>query len=119
MAVTIEKQVELSSHTTMGVSATARYVARIGSVEALVEALNWAKKNEVAVLVLGGGSNVLLPTYYEGLVLLIELHRREIIEEDEDTIDLLIGAGENWHDLVRWTVENGWDGTRKSSTYTG
>ena len=119
MAVTIEKQVELSSHTTMGVSATAQYVARIGSVEVLIEALNWAKKNEVAVLVLGGGSNVLLPTYYEGLVLLIELHKRVIIEEDEDSIDLLVGAGENWHDLVRWTVENGWMGLENLALIPG
>jgi UDP-N-acetylenolpyruvoylglucosamine reductase len=35
MAITIEQQVQLSSHTTMGVSATAEYVARIDSVEAL------------------------------------------------------------------------------------
>ena len=55
MAITIDQQVQLSSHTTIGVSATAQYVARIDSVEALVEALAWAKKNKVAILVLGGG----------------------------------------------------------------
>ena len=68
MAITIEKHVELSSYTTMGVSSMAQYLARINSVESLIEALNWAKKNKVAVLVLGGGSNVLLPSFFEGLV---------------------------------------------------
>ena len=119
MAVTIEKQVELSSHTTMGVSATARYVARIGSVEALVEALNWAKKNKVAVLVLGGGSNVLLPSYFEGLVLLIGLMKKVIIHEDDHSVELLIGAGENWHELVEWTVEKGWIGLENLALIPG
>ena len=119
MAITIEKHVELSSYTTMGVSSMAQYLARINSVEALVEALNWAKKNKVAVLVLGGGSNVLLPSYFEGLVLLIELHRKRIIHEDDHSVELLIGAGENWHELVEWTVEKGWIGLENLALIPG
>ncbi len=119
MAITIEQQVQLSSHTTMGVSATAQYVARIDSVEALAEALTWAKKNKVAVLVLGGGSNVLLPSHYEGLVLLIGIKEKHIIHENEHAVELEIGAGENWHALVEWTVEKGWIGLENLALIPG
>lgn len=119
MAITIEQQVQLSSHTTMGVSATAEFVARIDSVEALAEALVWAKKNKVAVLVLGGGSNVLLPSHYGGLVLLIGIKEKLIIHENEHTVELEIGAGENWHELVEWTVEKGWIGLENLALIPG
>ena len=119
MAITIEKHVELSSYTTMGVSSMAQYLARINSVESLIEALNWAKKNKVAVLVLGGGSNVLLPSYFEGLVLLIGLKKKVIIHEDEHSVELLIGAGENWHEFVEWTVEKGWIGLENLALIPG
>mgnify|MGYP001333245161 CR=1 FL=1 len=119
MAITIEKQVELSSYTTMGVSAKAQYVARINSVGALVEALNWAKNNKVGILVLGGGSNVLLPRYFEGLVLLVGLKKKDIIHEDEYSVELLIGAGENWHEMVEWTVEKGWIGLENLALIPG
>lgn len=119
MAITIEQQVQLSTHTTMGVSATAQYVARIDSVEALAEALAWAKKNKVSVLVLGGGSNVLLPSHYKGLVLLIELKKKVVILENEHSVELQIGAGENWHELVEWTVEKGWLGLENLALIPG
>ena len=119
MAITIEQQVQLSTHTTMGVSATAQYVARIDSVEALAEALAWAKKNKVSVLVLGGGSNVLLPSHYKGLVLLIELKKKGVILENEHSVELQIGAGENWHELVEWTVEKGWLGLENLALIPG
>ncbi len=119
MAITIEQQVQLSTHTTMGVSATAQYVARIDSVEALAEALAWAKKNKVSVLVLGGGSNVLLPSHYKGLVLLIELKKKGVILENEHSVELQIGAGENWHELDEWTVEKGWLGLENLALIPG
>jgi UDP-N-acetylmuramate dehydrogenase len=66
--------------------------------------------------VLGGGSNVLLPSHYEGLVLLIGIKEKLIIHENEHTVELEIGAGENWHELVEWTVEKGMDRIGESST---
>jgi UDP-N-acetylmuramate dehydrogenase len=55
--------------------------------------------------VLGGGSNVILPESLPGATLLINILGQEIINSDEQSTWLAVGAGVNWHELVAWTLE--------------
>jgi UDP-N-acetylmuramate dehydrogenase len=56
---------------------------------------------------LGGGSNVLFVTDVPGTVYLNRLRGIEIIRQDPVEVLIEVGAGENWHDLVTWSVTQG------------
>jgi UDP-N-acetylmuramate dehydrogenase len=60
--------------------------------------------NEQPYMVLGGGSNVLFTQDFDGVVLKNEIKGYEIIDEDEEQLLVKVGAGENWHHFVLWTV---------------
>jgi UDP-N-acetylmuramate dehydrogenase len=55
-------------------------------------------------LVLGEGSNLLLVSDVPGTVFLNRIAGRSIVADDGQSVTLEIGAGENWHALVRWTL---------------
>ncbi len=58
----------------------------------------------MALLVIGGGSNLVLTDDIDALVLVNRLCEREIIAEQNGVVRVQAGAGENWHDFVRWTL---------------
>lgn len=55
-------------------------------------------------LLLGGGSNVVLATDVPGTVFHNRILGRQIIDESAGCVLLEVGAGENWHELVLWTL---------------
>ncbi len=69
--------------------------------------------------VLGGGSNILLPEVYSGLVIHNQLHGINIADEQADTILLRVSAGEIWDDFVAHTLTNGWFGLENLSLIPG
>jgi UDP-N-acetylmuramate dehydrogenase len=71
------------------------------------------------LLLLGGGSNMLLTEDFRGTVLKIDIKGKERIREDEAHVWVKIGAGENWHESVLWTLENNWGGLENLSLIPG
>jgi len=69
--------------------------------------------------VLGGGSNLVLSGDFDGLVLHMAIPGRALVSEDADTWYVRAGAGENWHDLVGWTLAQGWAGLENLSLIPG
>jgi len=104
----LQENASLKSHNTFRVDVSARYFAEPSTTDELAtlleEAVNTPK------LVLGGGSNILFTRDFDGLVVRPMIRGIEIVEENEDKVILKVGAGENWHDFVMYTVENGWSG---------
>ena len=71
------------------------------------------------ITVLGGGSNILFSKFLDGLCLKIDLKGIDVIEENENNIVVNIMAGENWHDFVIWSVNNGFGGIENLSLIPG
>ncbi|WJV55958.1 UDP-N-acetylmuramate dehydrogenase [Prodigiosinella aquatilis] len=71
--------------------------------EQLIFAWNRAKTLQQPALILGEGSNVLFLEDFSGSVILNRIKHIEI-EEKDIAWDLHIGAGENWHHLVEYTL---------------
>lgn len=115
----VETNVDLQPYNTLNISAAARYFAKIKSKSQLKEILIHPETDPQSLLVLGGGSNILFVSDYDGLVLHIEIAGKEIIKETEEKIWLKIGAGENWHQTVRYCVEKGWGGIENLSLIPG
>ncbi len=69
--------------------------------------------------VIGGGSNILLTRNYSGGILLNRLMGHWMESEDEHSIDITFGAGENWHQTVLHCVKNNWGGLENLSLIPG
>ena len=70
-------------------------------------------------LVLGGGSNLIFTGDFAGTVLKVEIAGRRLVAEDDEAWIVQAGAGENWHDFVRWTLAQGWPGLENLSLIPG
>lgn len=99
----IRENTDLQSFNTLVLPARARFFAEIHNVDQLREALQWAQTQALPLQVLGGGSNVILAGDWPGLVLHIAMLGKRIQRIDGGAL-VTVGAGENWHALVQWTL---------------
>ena len=70
-------------------------------------------------LILGGGSNLLLKSDFNGVVVLNQLRGVAINPQPDDTAIITCGAGENWADFVDDQVALGWSGLENLSLIPG
>lgn len=99
----------------------ARHAAQIICVENEQQLLNaWqnAVKSQQPVLILGEGSNVLFLEDFVGTVIVNRIMGIDVAEE-ADAWHLHIGAGENWHKLVQFTLEQGMPGLENLALIPG
>ena len=104
---------------TFGVKAEAKYFAEIHDLDDIHALLAWKEKNDLSTLLLGGGSNLLFKDNFAGLVAKVCLAGKDIAEEDDNFTYVSVAGGENWHDFVRWTVEQGLSGLENLSLIPG
>ena len=104
---------------TFGIDVKAKYFVSINTVNELIELTKTKVFKDLRLLILGGGSNILFTKDYDGLIILNNIKGKEIIDQTQQSIFLKIGAGENWHELVMYTVDNGWGGIENLSLIPG
>ncbi|WP_425918406.1 UDP-N-acetylmuramate dehydrogenase [Acinetobacter sp. TSRC1-2] len=102
----IQTQIQLKPFNTLSLDATASHYLKVQSQQELVDALNYARQQQLNVLILSGGSNMLLPEHIHALVLHMDIQGIEYLAEDEHSKTVRVGAGQVWHDFVLWTTEN-------------
>jgi UDP-N-acetylmuramate dehydrogenase len=71
------------------------------------------------LLVLGGGSNMLLTKNWDGVVLKVNIKGIDIVAENSRFLTIKVGAGEVWHDLVLWAVARNLGGLENMSLIPG
>uniref|UniRef100_UPI004047BBF9 UDP-N-acetylmuramate dehydrogenase n=1 Tax=Roseivirga sp. TaxID=1964215 RepID=UPI004047BBF9 len=114
----VEENVSLKPFNTFGIEAkTARFIA-FRSIDELREALKLNRSGE-SILILGGGSNMLLTQDFDGLVLKNELKGIKLIKEDDNHVWIKSMAGESWHHFVLHCIDNGWAGVENLSLIPG
>jgi UDP-N-acetylmuramate dehydrogenase len=108
MLAHVRHDVSLAPLTTLGVGGPARRFAEPLTVAELVELVRWAESEEAPLLVLGGGSNVVVADAgFDGLVVSPALYRTEFEHLSEDHVRVLVGAGVEWDELVDHCVQDG------------
>lgn len=117
-AVTILPDQPLKPLNTFGLDARAPFLACPDGVDSLREALAFARERSLPVLVLGGGSNIVLAHDPEGLVVRPSMNGRRILSDADDVL-LHVGAGEDWTNLVAWTLDQGLWGLENLSLIPG
>ncbi len=111
--------VSLKTYNTFGIDVKAAFFSEVSSEEALLELLAWQKEQDIPLLVLGGGSNVLLSKDFAGLVLKMAIKDSKVISEDDDSVLFSVGAGVNWHQFVMYCVAQGYGGVENLSLIPG
>ena len=104
---------------TFGVDVKAKYFTSINTINELIEVTKTNVFKDLELLILGGGSNILFTKDFDGLVILNNIKGKEIIDQNQQSIFLKVGAGENWHELVMYCVDNGWGGIENLSLIPG
>lgn len=105
--LSIQRHVALDTLNTLGFSATAEYFARITDVAQLPLLCQYCKEHELNLLLLGGGSNLVLGESISGMVAQIDLKGWESSRLDDGRSQLRIAAGENWHAAVERMLDEG------------
>lgn len=110
----------LADHTTLRVGGPARRMITVETESELVEAVREFDASEEPVLVLGGGSNLLVgDAGFDGTV--IEIATRGVVEDTTACAGAVItvAAGEPWDPLVEYAIERGWGGFEAMSGIPG
>lgn len=115
----IEHNISLQPFHTFGINVRAEYFTACSTTEQFREAFAFCAEKKIPKLVLGGGSNILFTKDFHGLVLKNELAGKELLREDEHHVWLKTGAGENWHQLVLYCVQQGWGGVENLALIPG
>ena len=113
----IQTNKNLKEYNTFGISVKAEMFAVFSSIEELKQILS--NRNGKDLLVLGGGSNLLLTKDFDGLVIKNEIKRFEVIEETVSEVIVESGAGENWHEFVLNCIDKGFGGIENLSLIPG
>lgn len=103
----VQRDVPLAPLTTLGIGGPAKYFVPAQSVDEVREIVDWAASKGEELLVLAGGSNVLIADEgYNGVVLHLDL--RGITIESDGVVK--VAAGEPWDDFVAMAVKRQWAG---------
>ncbi|CAG9176197.1 UDP-N-acetylenolpyruvoylglucosamine reductase [Cupriavidus laharis] len=108
----------LRRHNTFGFDVRARYAVHVRSESDLLAALEDPRAKGLPLVVLGGGSNVVLTADLDALVLLMEIPGYSV-ETGPDAWLVTAGAGENWHGLVGRTIAEGLPGLENLALIPG
>lgn len=112
------ENMQLRNRHTFHMEATTRYWADFESVEELRKLLKDNKFNNLSKFPVGGGSNLLFTKDYPGLLLHSTIKTMEA-SESMDSVQVRVGSGVVWDDLVAYTVEQGWSGLENLSGIPG
>jgi len=115
----VQKNVPLQAFNTFHIVAKAQALARIACESDLLGLLADPEWAQTPKFVLGGGSNVVLTGDVKALVLKVELAGRRLVQETSRAFVVEAGAGENWHDLVAWTLAQGYPGLENMALIPG
>lgn len=104
---------------TLAVPALAQYFVSVKTDDELREALAFARTEKLPLLLLGGGSNIVLRDNFPGLAVQIKSQGKEVVDENDEFVWLKVAAGENWHQLVEFSLDNALYGLENLSLIPG
>ncbi|UTW08391.1 UDP-N-acetylmuramate dehydrogenase [Pseudomonas benzenivorans] len=119
MSLQIREGVSLKPFNSFAVEASARQFAEANSDEQVRQALACAAERGLPLMLLGGGSNLLLTGDVEALVLRMASRGIRVLEDDGERLLIEAEAGEPWHPFVQWTLQQGFAGLENLSLIPG
>ncbi|MBP8237360.1 MAG: FAD-binding protein, partial [Pseudomonas sp.] len=119
MSLQVRTQVSLKPYNSFAVEAQASHFAEAENDQQVREALSYAQTQQLPLLLLGGGSNLLLTADVEALVLRMASRGIRVLSDDGERVVIEAEAGESWHPFVQWTLAQGFAGLENLSLIPG
>ena len=119
MTLQVRADVSLKPFNSFGVDVCARLFAEAQSDADVREALAYAAGHDVPLLVIGGGSNLLLTGDIDALVLRMASRGIRLLSDEGERVVIEAEAGEPWHPFVQHTLAQGWAGLENLSLIPG
>lgn len=121
------KDYSLLAHNTFGIDAKCSRFVEYASVEEAQQLVASLTEADQPLLILGGGSNLLLTGDYQGTVLHSAIMGIEVMENssfenqenEKGSVFLKCGSGEVFDDVVAYAVEHGYHGAENLSIIPG
>jgi UDP-N-acetylmuramate dehydrogenase len=117
--LSVQENVSLQAYNTLAVAVQTRWFADVHSDQHIRQALVFIQEQQCPLLILGGGSNVVLANDFTGLTIVIQTQGVTLEKETEDHLWLSVAAGENWHNTVMYCVDQGWYGLENLALIPG
>lgn len=115
----VEKNVPLQPYNTFGIAARALQMVRVRSEADILQWLAMPGMQGQPTMILGGGSNIVLTGDVKSLVLKMEIMGLRLVDETPRAWIVEAGAGVPWHDLVVWTLNQGYPGLENLALIPG
>ena len=115
----VEKNCSLQPFNSFGIAARAQTLVHVRSVDDILQLLEHKELGRGPFFVLGGGSNIVLTGDVKAVVLKVEIKGLRLLEDTAQAWIVEAGAGELWHDCVRWTLAHGLPGLENMALIPG
>lgn len=116
----IHTNIPLKNYTTMRLGGNARFMAEARTADELIQLCYKATQEKLPIFILGGGSNVVVRDEgFNGIVIRNRIPGFEVIKDEPGQVTIKIGAGENWDEVVKRTVEMNLTGIEALSAIPG
>ena len=119
MTLSIKSNFPLDNYNTFNISASTKLFFEFENENSLREILDNEKYENENLLILGGGSNILFSKNFEGLILKNNILGINKILDTKDFVEVEVGAGENWHEFVLWSVKKNLSGIENLALIPG
>lgn len=106
----IQANYPLTQLNTFSIKVKTRYLVEVDKQSDIPTLRSDPKLASLPWTIMGDGSNILFTHDVEGVMVRCRYNKIKIVKEDDDGVWLSVGAGMNWHELVEYTVNQGWWG---------
>jgi len=119
VSLRVQENISLRPYNSFAVEARACCFVEARDDAEIRQALALAAECRLPLLVIGGGSNLLLTRDVEALVLRVASRGLRVLGEQEGRVVVEAEAGEPWHPFVLWTLQQGLCGLENLSLIPG
>lgn len=116
----IHTNIPLKNYTTMRLGGNARFMTDVHNNDEVAEVCRNARSQNLPIFILGGGSNVIVHDEgFNGIVIRNRISGFEVVADEPGRTILKVGAGENWDEVVKRTVDMNLTGIEAMSAIPG
>lgn len=116
----VHTNIPLKNYVTMRIGGNARFMTDIHSADEIKGIVTKAQEQNIPIYILGGGSNTIVRDEgYSGLVLRNRIPGFTVVADTAMDTTITVGAGENWDEIVKRTVEMDLSGIECLSSIPG
>ena len=116
----IHTNIPLKNYTTMRLGGNTRFMTEVHTPEEVAEVCRNASAQHLPIFILGGGSNIIVrDDGFDGIVIHNKIRGFEVIADEPSHSTIKVGAGENWDETVKQTVDMNLSGIEALSAIPG